>query len=522
MKLNLPIEWAEIITLDAFSQISTTGKKVKTAECNQTGKYPVIDQGQLAISGYIDDPSKLITIKNPIILFGDHTRAIKWINFDFVPGADGTKLLETRSFIEPRFAFFQLQSLEIPDKGYSRHFKYLKEIAFKIPPLAEQKVIADKLDELLAQVDTLKARLDAIPTILKRFRQSVLAAAVSGKLTEEWRGAVEYKRDVTTLAHFTDIDIGHAFKSKEFTENGIRLLRGQNIEPGALRWKETKFFPEEKAGAFEHLRLIAGDIILAMDRPIVAAGLKLARVKSEDLPCLLVQRVARFKNFRGLNTNFLMLVLEDPSFSNYLIPNQTGSDIPHISGKQILSYPVSIPNLEEQAEIARRVEQQFSYADQVEQQVKNAQTKVNQLTQSILAKAFRGELTEQWRQDNPELISGENSPAALLERIKIEREHQKKTPKPKPKPRMAKKKAGSVMSKQITKVIEALRLADAPLNGQQLLAAAGYPVDSTVEQLETFFLDIRETLLIEKSIVKLERSEDGQDWFALKETHKNR
>ncbi|MEX1670455.1 restriction endonuclease subunit S [Zhongshania guokunii] len=297
----------------------------------------------------------------------------------------------------------------------------IKEHEISLPPLAEQKIIADKLDELLAQVDTLKARLDAIPATLKRFRQSVLAAAVSGKLTKEWRGAVEYKRDVATLAHFTDIDIGHAFKSKEFTETGIRLLRGQNIEPGALRWKETKFFPEEKVGAFEHLRLIAGDIILAMDRPIVAAGLKLARVKPEDLPCLLVQRVARFKNFRGLNANFLMLILEDPSFSNYLIPNQTGSDIPHISGKQILSYPVSIPNLEEQTEIVRRVEKLFTYADQLEQQVKNAQTRVNQLTQSILAKAFRGELTEQWRKDNPELISGDNSAAALLERIKAER-----------------------------------------------------------------------------------------------------
>ncbi len=80
-----------------------------------------------------------------------------------------------------------------------------------------------------------------------------------------------------------------------------------------------------------------------------------------------------------------------------------------------------LPPLKEQAEIVRRVEQLFAYADTIEKQVNNALTRVNNLTQSILAKAFRGELTAQWRAENPDLISGENSAAALLEKIKAER-----------------------------------------------------------------------------------------------------
>src|SRR5690554_3675564 len=83
--------------------------------------------------------------------------------------------------------------------------------------------------------------------------------------------------------------------------------------------------------------------------------------------------------------------------------------------------PIPLPPVEEQTEIVRRVDQLFAHADRIEQQVNNALARVNNLTQSILAKAFRGELTEQWRQDNPELISGENSAEALLERIKAER-----------------------------------------------------------------------------------------------------
>jgi len=249
----------------------------------------------------------------------------------------------------------------------------------------------------------------------------VLAAAVSGRLTEEWRNGAEFEVESDALGKFVSIDIGHAFKSKEFSARGISLLRGQNIEPGALRWSETKYFPEAKLSEFHHLFINSGDIVLAMDRPIISSGLKIARAKPSDLPCVLVQRVARFKDFNDLLADYLYVLLQDISFSNYIQPNQTGSDIPHISGKQILAYPVKIPSIEEQAEIVRQVDQLFAHADRIEQQVNNALSRVNNLTQSILAKAFRGELTEQWRKDNPELISGENSAEALLERIKAER-----------------------------------------------------------------------------------------------------
>src|SRR5690554_5834501 len=83
--------------------------------------------------------------------------------------------------------------------------------------------------------------------------------------------------------------------------------------------------------------------------------------------------------------------------------------------------PIPLPPVEEQTEIVRRVDQLFAHADRIEQQVNNALARVNNLTQSILAKAFRGELTEQWRKENPELISGENSAQALLQKVKARR-----------------------------------------------------------------------------------------------------
>lgn len=287
---------------------------------------------------------------------------------------------------------------------------------FPLPPLAEQKIIAEKLDTLLAQVDSTKTRLEQIPQILKRFRQAVLRAAVTGRLIDK-----DFTNLVTNIGSHVSIDIGNAFKSAEFSEDGIPLLRGQNIEPGALRWDDTKKFPAEKLELFSHLFINENDIILAMDRPIISSGLKLAKAKKSDLPCVLVQRVARFKDYRDLLPEYLYIALSGLDFENYIQPNQTGSDIPHISGKQILNFKCSIPPHDDQHEIVRRVEQLFAYADTIEKQVNNALTRVNSLTQSILAKAFRGELTAQWRAENPDLISGENSAAALLEKIKAER-----------------------------------------------------------------------------------------------------
>lgn len=106
---------------------------------------------------------------------------------------------------------------------------------------------------------------------------------------------------------------------------------------------------------------------------------------------------------------------------NYAESVATGTAQKTVSLGRLREFPIRLPEIEEQTEIIGRVEQLFAYADTIENQVNNALERVNNLTQSILAKAFRGELTEQWRKDNPDLISGENSAEALLAKIKAER-----------------------------------------------------------------------------------------------------
>ncbi|MBS1207356.1 MAG: hsdS [Proteobacteria bacterium] len=422
----IPNIWSFKPAIDCFEQISTINKKVKSKDCSPQGLYPVIDQGQEMISGYIDDEKKLIHSEEPICLFGDHTRIIKWITYPFVPGADGTKLLKAQAFLYPRYAYYGLRSLDIPDKGYSRHFKYFKELDIAIPGLAEQKIIAEKLDTLLAQVDSTKARLEQIQKMLKRFRQAVLAAAVRGKLTEEWRKENNIDLDKwvqLSLDHIvTKIEAGKNLKCietpPEHDEYGI--IKISAVTWGEYNEEESKTLPENDL-FLESRRINVGDFLISRANTIELLGNPVI-VKNITKNLMLSDKVLR-----------LVMPEKDKPWVNIFLRSiygrheiefrSTGNQMSmrNIGQKALLEIPIPKPSDLEQHEIVRRVEQLFAYADTIEKQVNTALARVNNLTQSILAKAFRGELTAQWRAENPDLICGENSATALLEKIKAER-----------------------------------------------------------------------------------------------------
>nr|WP_309193026.1 restriction endonuclease subunit S [Escherichia marmotae] len=421
-----PESWLSKIAIDCFDQISTTNNKVKSTACSPHGLYPVIDQGQNYISGYINDESKLIKITTPICIFGDHTRIIKWVEHNFVPGADGTKLLKPKDFIYPRYAYYSLCALNIPDKGYSRHFKYFKELKIDIPAWEEQKIIAEKLDTLLAQVESTKARLEQIPQILKRFRQAVLAAAVSGNLTEAWRRKNNFNFDNwenLTLGHIVKkIEAGKNLKCIEIPPNNHQygIIKISAVTWGEYDEEESKTLPDNSL-FIESRRISIGDFLISRANTLELLGNPVI-VKQVTKNLMLSDKVLRLV-MEDYDKPWINIFLRSFYGRREIKFRSTGNQLSmrNIGQKALLEIPIPKPPIEEQAEIVRRVEQLFAYADTIEKQVNNALARVNNLTQSILAKAFRGELTAQWRAENPELISGENSAAALLEKIKAER-----------------------------------------------------------------------------------------------------
>jgi type I restriction enzyme S subunit len=357
-------------------------------------------------------------------------------------------------------------------------------LAFDIPiaPQKEQERIVAKVEALLARVNAARQRLAQVPAILKRFRQSVLAAACSGRLTTDWREAecspregahaalarleqlrqkawkdtahstrryrpasdptpwpeidIPEKWAWTTVSQVARLDVGFAFKSKEYSDHGVRLLRGENIVPGSLRWRDVRYWPKHRLNGFENLLIEPGEIILALDRPLISTGLKLARARAEDLPCLLVQRMMRFKVYDATRTPYLYVCLLSQCFVDALQRSTTGSDLPHITGTGVAEFSFPFPPPEEQLEIVRRVEALFRLADAIEKRLAAATAQAEKLTQAILAKAFRGELVP----TEAELARREGrdyEPASeLLARIRAERQGKsaavtkRKTPRP--------------------------------------------------------------------------------------------
>lgn len=403
--------WCSLEAEQVFEQISTNDKKVKTIECLEKGLYPVIDQGQGKIAGYINDIAKTISVDKPLVIFGDHTRAIKWVDYRFVPGADGTKILKAKAFVDPRFLYYQLSSIELPDKGYARHFKELKEANFLVPSFAEQQEIATRLDDLLAQVDAIKVRLDAIPAILKRFRQAVLAAAVSGKMVNSaiWKN-VKLSSICTSIS-----DGDHQAPPK--AETGIPFLVISNLSTGKLDFLSIdRFVPESYYKSLKDIRIPKKFDLLYT----VTGSFGISVIVDSDQPFCFQRHIAILKpNSYLVNFRFLNIYLSSSFAKDQAEAVATGTAQKTVPLNGLRNFNIKLPPLKEQTEIVNRVEQLFAFADQIEQQVQAAQTRVNQLTQAILAKAFKGELTAAWRAAHPELISGENSAEALLEKIKV-------------------------------------------------------------------------------------------------------
>ena len=123
-------------------------KQVKTKEYNSGTKYPIISQEDKLISGYCDDESMLFHIDKPVIIFGDHTRVLKYIDFDFVVGADGVKIISPKENLNAKFLLYFLTWYNIPNLGYSRHYKLLKELDIPVPPLSTQLSIVSELDKI--------------------------------------------------------------------------------------------------------------------------------------------------------------------------------------------------------------------------------------------------------------------------------------------------------------------------------------------------------------------------------------
>ena len=190
----------------------------------------------------------------------------------------------------------------------------------------------------------------------------------------------------TTFGEHIDCLTGFAFKSSGYSENeeDIRLLRGDNIEPGSLRWNGAKFWPSSDMDSLERYHLLDGDFVIAMDRTWITAGLKVAEIQKSDLPCLLVQRVARVRAKASLEQSLLRQYFSGNRFEQHVKSVQTATAVPHISPNDIKGFPVALPPLSEQKKIAQILSIWDKAITTTEQLLANSQQQKKALMQQLL------------------------------------------------------------------------------------------------------------------------------------------
>ena len=181
----IPSSWTWCYLESISDSIGGKTNQIQANEVKEKGETPVVSQGRKYIDGYTSFSSKVIT-DIPVILFGDHTKIVKYINFEFVVGADGTKLLKPIC-VDNKFFYYLITyaSFTIFDLGYSRHYSLLKKCPLPLPPLEEQKRIVAKLDEIFAELDKIDEQQTRLATIQEKMETKILKLAIQGKLVEQ-------------------------------------------------------------------------------------------------------------------------------------------------------------------------------------------------------------------------------------------------------------------------------------------------------------------------------------------------
>ncbi len=360
---SLPENWDILDFEKVISDVSSGNTKIKKSNLLLLGKYPVIDQGKDLIAGYIDDENALIKTKGQHIIFGDHTRIFKFIDFPFVMGADGIKVLKLRddnNFLKYIYYFFQ--TLNIPDTGYNRHFKYLKSVKIPLPPLTEQKRIAKLLD-------------------------------TADKLREQSKKIIE-KYDELTQSLFLEM-FGKGKYPKQKLGDFIELIGGgtpsKKIEEywnGEIPWASVKDLKSNYLiNTIDYITLSgvenSATKIIPKGSLIIATRMAVGKTAINKIDVAINQDLKAVNKIKEINIIFLQYLINSKKL--HLEKVSSGATVKGIKIEHITELKVEIPPKSLQEEFAERVKLIEKQKNQAEQSLQKSE----ELFGALLQKCFR-------------------------------------------------------------------------------------------------------------------------------------
>jgi type I restriction enzyme S subunit len=232
---------------NVMSDESGGNLKTPQSEFLPSGRYAIVDQGKELVAGYTNDESRLCRAQLPVIVFGDHTCCFKYVDFPFCLGADGVKVLRPKVEADVKYLYYYLRQLRLTKGGYDRHLKYLKRSSVALPPLPEQRRIAEILDK----ADALRAKRRAALAQLDTLTQSIFLDMFGDPATNPKGWPTKRLDAVCSLVN------GRAFKPEEWEENGLPIIRIQNLNDA------TKPFNYTTQSLPERFRVHPGDILFS-------------------------------------------------------------------------------------------------------------------------------------------------------------------------------------------------------------------------------------------------------------------
>lgn len=389
---ELPKGWKWVRIGKIFIDVTDSQKKIKQKEYLLKGKWPVIDQGQHFIGGYSDADELIYTDELPVIIFGDHTRNVKYIDFQFIQGADGVKVLKPQSFIYSKFLFWLLKGLPFPSLGYRRHFPVLKKMFAPLPPLDEQQRLVARIESLFAKLDAAKEKVQAVLDAHETRKATLLHDAFAGKLTAKWREARGVTGDVYQSMPLADVcksifDGDHMPPPK--SSRGIPFLVISNVNKGKLDFSETRFVPQDYYDKLTDTRKPeSGDVLYTL---VGTYGIPVL-VDTDQAFCFQRHMALLKPKEDVILQRYLWYALQEKDFYREAtrIAKGTAQLTVPIKGLRQLTIPMA--SLPEQQEIVAVLDRLLGREEEVRQSAESVLAAIDSMKQSILARAFRGEL----------------------------------------------------------------------------------------------------------------------------------
>jgi len=360
--------------------------KILQSEYLKSGKYPIIDQGAEFVAGFTDDESKLYKGNLPVVVFGDHTRVLKYVDFQFSLGADGTKLLCPKSFLVPKYFYYYLLHVPLESKGYNRHYKYLKEKEIIFPKKSEQGKVAFVLSEIHRAI----AQQEKIIAKTKELKRSLMHRLFTYGLRGEELKETEIGLMPKSWEVCPIIDIVEKTKQidpRRKSNFNFKYIDVSGISNEYFRIIEHKIYTNSDAPSRARKLVQTDDVIFATVRPTLKRIAYIDETYDGEI-CSTAFCVLRSKKDIS-SSKYLYYYLQRDEFIEELAKLQRGASYPAITDGDVRRQNILLPKIEEQQEITNILSNIDKKLSQAEAQKQTLQSFFKSMLQLLMTGQVR-------------------------------------------------------------------------------------------------------------------------------------